>query len=299
MTNFLMISMIDLQLLADIQAKAGKIENPKDYFAGTPAPNLSLPQNILLFHRNKKSKVQESAKHHRFLLMINCQGEGDVILNGQRFHLKIGQGLLVFPFQHHHYANQNEPMFWLKITFELPSTDALESLRDSVFTYTPDTLAIIEKLSEIYNYETFKQPYFSNQLTFLLAALLNEINQLSLTRINKTLAINQQTPLVDNINQHIIKNIHTPLSITEIAKKFHYSESHLRALYRNEMKLSIGAYIQEIRIHKSQEYLGSTDLPISEIAELCGYSSLYVFSNAFKKQLKTSPLKYRKKLKEQ
>ena len=174
-----MIPMINLQKLADIQAKAGLIENPKDYFAGTPAPNLSLPQNILLFHRSKKSKIQGGAKHHRFLLMINCQGEGDVILNGQRFHLKVGQGLLVFPFQHHHYANQMEPMFWLKITFELPSTDALESLRDSVFEYSPETLVLIEKISEIYHTETFKQPFMANQLTFLLAALLNEIHQIS------------------------------------------------------------------------------------------------------------------------
>lgn len=292
-----MISMINSQKLAQIQVLANKIENPKDYFAGTPAPTLSLPQNILMFHRSKKSKIQESAKHHRFLLMINCQGEGDVILNGQRFYLNVGQGILVFPFQHHHYANQVEPMFWLKITFELPSTDALESLRDSVFEYSPEALEIFGKIAGIYHTENFKQPYFANQLIFLLATLLNEINQISVSKINKMISPNQQTPMIDKINQHIIKNIHHPLAIEEIAKKFHYSESHLRAIYRNEMKISIGAYIQEIRIHKAQEYLGSTDLPISEIADLCGYTSLYVFSNAFKKYLKISPLQYRKKLK--
>ena len=161
----------------------------------------------------------------------------------------------------------------------------------------PEALELLERISSIYHAETFKQPFFANQLTFLLAALLNEINQLSLSKKPRRNSPNQQTPLIDKINLYIIKNIYHPLSIEEIAQKFHYSESHLRAIYRSEMKLSIGAYIQEIRIHKAQEYLGSTDLTISAIAELCGYTSLYVFSNSFKKYLKISPLQYRKKLK--
>lgn len=288
---------MDSYKLEQIRLLGSKLESPKDYFAGTPPPTLNLPQNIILFHRHKKTVQKESSKHHRFLLMINCQGKGDVILNGLRFQLKVGQGILIFPFQHHHYANQEEPMSWLKITFELTAFEELENLRNQVFDYTEEALDLVYKITSIYNIETFKQAFFANQIMFILGALLNEINHHVFSKIPKSKSENKQTPLIDKMNQYIMKNIHQNLEIETIAKQFHYSESHIRALYRAEMKLSMGAYIQEIRIHKAQEYLGSTAMPISEIAELCGYSSLYVFSNAFKKYLKISPLQYRKKLK--
>lgn len=288
--------MISMKNLESIQKISMEIPEPKDYFSGTPLPQLSLPHNIILFNRSRKSKDQKDSKHHRFLLMVNCLGSGEVIINGKRFYFKEGFGILVFPFQHHHYANQEEPMSWLKISFELSSVDEINFLRDTVFKYSEKALELIEKIASCYHLDSFKKPYFASRITFLLAALINEISQQSNLKPkhfeNKTMELRW----IDTINQYIINNIEKPLSMNSIAKKFHYSESHLRARYRQEMQMSLGAYIQEIRLHKAQEYLGSTDTPISEIAELCGYTSLYVFSNAFKKKFKISPLQFRKKI---
>ena len=292
--NYLIDSMMKQTKIQEIRVSASGISNPKDYFSGTPLLPISLPQNIILFHRNKISENQKSAKHHRFLLMINCQGDGDVVVNGTRFQLKVGSGILVFPFQHHHYANQETPMFWLKMTFELASFEEVDILRDRVFEYSEEALEIIFKIVASYHITTFKSSYHTKRLTYLLAALLNEIGQqLSVTPKNNNPKLTE-LGLVDEINHYIIKNLHTDLSLKSIAKEFHYSESHLRALYRREMDISLGIFIQEIRLHKAQEYLGSTDLPISEIAQLCGFASLYAFSNAFKRNVKISPLSFRR-----
>lgn len=292
-----MISIIMNPKVQQIQAIAEGISNPKDYFSGTPALTIHIPQNIILFHRNKISGVQKSIKHHRFLLMINCLGNGDVVVNGKRFQIKVGSGILVFPFQHHHYANQEEPMFWLKVTFELASYNELEILRNRTFVYSEEALDLFSKIASSYNVDTFKNSYNTKRLSFLLATLLNEINQQFVIRPKSYEQKSVELGLIDQINHYIIKNLHTNLDMKSIAENFHYSESHLRALYRKEMQISLGSYIQEIRLHKAQEYLGSTDMSVSEIAELCGYTSLYVFSNAFKKCLKISPINFRKDLK--
>jgi AraC-like DNA-binding protein len=292
-----MNSIIMNEKVQHIHEIAKGINGPKDYYSGTTASTISLPQNIILFHRDKISANQKSIKHHRFLLTINCQGKGDVVVNGQRFHLGVGSGILVFPFQHHHYANQEEPMFWLKITFELPTSEELEILRNSIFEYSEEAVDLIFKIASCYQPDTFKKSYYSNRIAFLLGALLNEINQQLVLKPKNNQKNTTELRLIDQINRYIINNIHTNLGTESIAHIFHYSESHLRALYRKEMQISLGAYIQEIRLHKAQEYLGSTDMSISEIAELCGYTSLYVFSNAFKKSLKISPNHFRKNLK--
>ncbi len=130
----------------------------------------------------------------------------------------------------------------------------------------------------------------------MLATLLNEISQQLVLTPKKSPQKLADFGLVDQINHYIMQNIHTNLNLKSIAKKFHYSESHLRLLYRKEMHISLGEFIQEIRLHKAQEYLGSTNMSISEIAQLCGFTSLYVFSNAFKRSVKISPIHFRKKL---
>jgi AraC-like DNA-binding protein len=101
---------------------------------------------------------------------------------------------------------------------------------------------------------------------------------------------------IDEVNKYIYSRLHRPLSISELAKKFSYSASHFRAVYRKEMGISVGRYIKEMKLCKAQSYLGTTDMSVSEIAEACGYESLYSFSHAFKNYMKMSPADFRRKV---
>ena len=51
--------------------------------------------------------------------------------------------------------------------------------------------------------------------------------------------------------------------------------------------------IAELRIKKAKELLSKTKLSVGQIAEECGYENVYYFSNAFKKEIGMSPMKYR------
>lgn len=53
-------------------------------------------------------------------------------------------------------------------------------------------------------------------------------------------------------------------------------------------------YILNLRINKAKKILASQDIPITEVADECGFSDLAYFSRTFKKQTNVTPSQYRR-----
>ena len=53
-------------------------------------------------------------------------------------------------------------------------------------------------------------------------------------------------------------------------------------------------YLQKKRIEEAKTLLATTDLTMSEIGNVLGFSSSSYFAQAFKKNMKRSPAQYRK-----
>lgn len=66
--------------------------------------------------------------------------------------------------------------------------------------------------------------------------------------------------------------------------------THLFKEYTNQ---SVKKYINNLRIKQAERLLVTTDLPIGNIATLCGFADTNYFSTAFKKNVGLSPVKYR------
>ena len=86
------------------------------------------------------------------------------------------------------------------------------------------------------------------------------------------------------------------LSLAEIADYIHVSAPYLSKKFKEETGDSFGEYLQRLRLSKALSMLNDPDTPIYEIAFKCGYSSQHYFSTAFKKELKVSPVDYRKNI---
>ena len=77
-----------------------------------------------------------------------------------------------------------------------------------------------------------------------------------------------------------------------IAQAAHISESYLRKLFIQHYSTTPKQYILDLRIQKAKLLL--TDFPVSvtDIAEKCGFSSVYHFCKAFKARTGVSPTQY-------
>ena len=101
----------------------------------------------------------------------------------------------------------------------------------------------------------------------------------------------------------VIELIETSLSavpdIAPLAVRAGLSESHLRALFRRYMGISIGKFISGKKIDYARFALSSSDLSIAEIAEGAGFANIYVFSTFFKRNTGISPARFRKQMQPQ
>lgn len=268
------------------------LREPRSYYVGTPDVETSQPDNILILGRYSERPASVSDKrHHRFLLAMNLAGRGDVIVDGKRYELGVGHCRLIFPHQWHHFYFDVKTIRWIFITFELRRTEPLEPLRNQAVILSDEALRFLDILTEFYAGVKRFDPPKARKVVLLTQLLLNE-----LITSESFLSGGREENLIDRINQFIIANLARPLSVADIAEYVSYSPSRLRAIYRETMGISIGRYIKEIKLHKAQRLLGTTDMRIGEIALQCGYDSVYSFSHAFRNYTQLSPTTYRKQI---
>ena len=107
--------------------------------------------------------------------------------------------------------------------------------------------------------------------------------------------------LKPNINSNIEKaidfinkNLDKDLSIQNISRTVHVSQSVLYKYFRNYFGCTVGGYINTKRIEKSIELMKNTDLSIEEISQAVGFASATYYGRIFKSKKGITPLKFRK-----
>ena len=96
---------------------------------------------------------------------------------------------------------------------------------------------------------------------------------------------------VNFINTHYMEEI----TVADIAKAAHISESHLRALYLQEIGISPRTAIMQKRIAVAKALLKQNKASIATIAEACGYVDQSAFAKRFKQETGLSPKEWRKR----
>ena len=258
---------------------------------GKRAAPLALPDNIVCFCRRSATDLNRPqrgrALHHRFVLILALETEVTVAVDERAIRLNQNEGLLVMPFQFHDYIEPaQENLRWLFITFDLIDAVALQALRFRPFVLTPVVRQTGAELVEAYLTRG------EGDLTsLLLSVLLQRIRQAEpiLRRQSKPTVA---PGLIMQVNQ-LAQSNDDPLSVKEIARSLGISSSHLRARFRASCGVSLGRHLRRLRLEKACGLLRLSQRRVTEIAELCSFTSIYSFSRAFHTAYGVSPMAYR------
>jgi AraC family transcriptional regulator len=68
---------------------------------------------------------------------------------------------------------------------------------------------------------------------------------------------------------------------------------HLSREFHKHFRMTVGEYIRKRRIEHASELLSNSELPMSEIASICGFSDQSHFCALFKKHLGMTPGNFR------
>ena len=92
---------------------------------------------------------------------------------------------------------------------------------------------------------------------------------------------------------YIEENLKNPeLSNDVLAEMLGISEVYFRRLFAASLGVTPKQYILDLRIKKARILLRDTPLSVTEVAEECGFSSLYHFCRAFKSRTALTPSEY-------
>ena len=95
---------------------------------------------------------------------------------------------------------------------------------------------------------------------------------------------------VDYINENCSKKI----ILDDVAAHVFLNRSYLSQLFKKEMGISFGDYLEKVRIDRAKQLIRSSTKSMSEIAGFVGFSNQNYFTKVFKKVTGVSPLKYKK-----
>jgi AraC-like DNA-binding protein len=282
---------------ADLEALvrlAGTIpEKPADYYIGLPDPPWTAPSNILCFTRHAPFSERIGSVHHRFVLCISLQGAASVMVDEEVVRIESGTGLLVFPHQFHLWTDFAEGQtHWLLITFELADADALQALRGRLLPLNTASLGLVRLVAEQYATLQGRRiaiPIITHACALLLSILLQAVARDERGRPEPSRA----RKIMQTVAQYVHQNLSTSLRLPDVARASGISESHLRARFRALTGIALGEYIRRVRLHRARVLLRGTALSVKEIADRCGYTSIYTFSRAFRAAHGSSPTTYR------
>lgn len=100
--------------------------------------------------------------------------------------------------------------------------------------------------------------------------------------------------IVRSTVSYIEEHFREHLTIDILSSRVFLSNDYLGRLFKEITGMTIGAYIQKVRLDLACKLLADTDKTVSEIAELSGFGDIKSFYTVFKRELKVTPAKYRR-----
>lgn len=86
------------------------------------------------------------------------------------------------------------------------------------------------------------------------------------------------------------------LTLEALSQESGYSKSHFLRMFQSAVGQTPHQYVLGRRLHRAQQLLKQERLTIAEVALSCGFSSQAHMTDAFRKQLQTTPGEYRRSL---
>lgn len=234
--------------------------------------------------------------HRRwFELTVITDGEGTVAAAGKAVPVRAGDVFLSFPAEVHSITSSKDaPMhfdFFAFYTEDPTLGAALEGIVRNVTTPEGRRFAdngiralIGAMLGEL---EDTDAP-FSHRLLGLLAeeAVVRLCRALDTGKANSGSGTDR---LAFRLMQYIDAHVFTLRGVQELGEIFGYNYSYLSSLFKHATGSTLAEYFRAARWRVARLLLREGDATITEIAEMVGYSSVYVFSRAYRAHFGVPP----------
>ena len=151
-------------------------------------------------------------------------------------------------------------------------------------------------INEYYEIESNHKDLLITSALFHLIYLL--VEHLSIEKKDKVeLKSEKNKHRIISIINYIDDNYQEDLTIEQLSEVFHLSEGHLSKLFKENLGMTIKAYISQTRAKEVRNALLTSDLPLIDIAIMCGFPNVKSMNKVFKDLYQCTPSQFRRNCK--
>ena len=100
-------------------------------------------------------------------------------------------------------------------------------------------------------------------------------------------------PLIQSIKEYVNANYAMPINNSTLATEMGYHPYYLGTCFFKSEGITLHAYIESVRLAHAKELLMRSEIPISEIAQACGFAEASYFVKFFRRHTGMTPKRYR------
>lgn len=234
--------------------------------------------------------------HNYMELFYIVGGQGQFRIDDELFSVSADQLVIVNPnISHTEVSYDAHPMEYIVIGIEglELSADQNSGGRFCVFSFPQDNHALTcmqhilqEMQTRNPHYQTLCQAY----MEILVVQLMRDAS-FSGTSVSADPVNSRQCTM---IRRYIDSHYKEPLTLDLLAEKANVNKYYLSHIYKEAYGISPISYMIACRVKEGKRLLADTDLPLSQISSILGFSSPSYFSQSFRKAEGVSPVEYRK-----
>tara|TARA_R100000027_G_scaffold67707_1_gene68045 strand:+ start:3307 stop:4320 length:1014 start_codon:yes stop_codon:yes gene_type:complete len=271
-----------------------RLKEPRSFYDGVGQATRIISQNVIVFERLTRRALQQqqlaNRMHHRYVLVRVLKTAGVASVDGQSFRLDVGDGLLLMPYQFHHFHDlESESLRWLIITFDLKQgTSLLAPLSYHRLQLDAGAHALWSEVVRLWASDT---SISRAELLPVLDRLLERLRLLSSIGepgVNEA-RLNPGSQWISEIESLIIQSVREGWTFGTVAKQAGISERHLRDRFEQQMGLTMSEYRSNYQLHTAISLMRDSSCSLSSVAELCGFNSQSVFTRFIRRMSGLTP----------
>jgi len=233
-------------------------------------------------------------------------GTGMIKISDMQYIVQQDEFYMIPPQTYHEIASYKDYEFkTIEIKFTLDNQkiiNHLNSMPDRIKITDPKVRYSLETiLREASNKEAFYRYIINVKFADIILNMLRMFDYQNAYKKNHPdrteIYENTEDPGLQDVINFIEKNINKHMEIKELAKVAKISEAYFYTVFKNKFGISPNQYINKVKLSKAKELMLYSDLNVTQIADLLGFTSLHYFSKFFKKREGVSPLEYIDKVK--
>lgn len=237
--------------------------------------------------------VLENRTDFHFLYIVD--GSVTAFMDKSQVPLKTGDIVFYHPHQIHHYEFNGDgriTYYWLYFT----GKDSQELMERFGFkNQTVINVGVNTRLCDIFEHLISELIFRKQDFTFYAGTYLMQLF-LEISRCNSSESHKADTSYrIEKSLQFLINNFKQDISIPDLASIENLSSSRYRYVFKELTGKSPKEYLTDVRMQRARDLLTTTNLSVSDIAELVGYKNMLYFCRIFKQYSGMTASEFRKR----